>query len=152
MLALLVAPAPDGYLKQSALKFLNPYLNLLFIQNDWGFFSPVGLSAQVQYLVVDKAGVEHAFEPTQQFGWYDPTALWKKDRIRTVSSEPAVFADGMAAFLCKKHAELNAETIVLIKIDQQREFLPEDHLNGMHPMDSDFSLKEELKRHTCSSV
>ena len=149
MLALTVAPAPDGYLKKSALAFLNPYLNLLFLQNDWGFFSPVGLSQQFRVVIKDSTGKEHRFSPTQQVNWYDASALWRKDWFRTVSGEPEKFANASAATFCKTHAILKPKTVVLMRIQQNKEFLPTDYLDGKNPFDPEFSSTEEIKKFQC---
>jgi hypothetical protein len=148
-IAMVVASAPDSLLTHSARALFNPYLTLLRLDNNWGFFAPeVPIGYQFRYAIEDAAGRRHDFTPDEALSRFHPNSIWLRDRYKTIMQEPEVYAEAAAAAICREHAALRPVAVTLIEVEQ-KEFWPEDRLNGKHPLDPEFVNVTELKTVPC---
>ncbi len=148
--AMVVAPAPDdSELVKSVRALFQPYLTLFRLDNHWDFFAPnISGNSAFRYVIKDSSGVGHTFMPMSKWNWFHPTSIWFHDWYDTVLDEPDVYGDAFARILCKEHAELNPVSIVFQEV-KEREFWPEDLLNGKHPMDLEFVDVTPVKNVKC---
>ena len=148
-LAMVVAPAPDNNITERLRPLLQPYLTLFSIDTRWDFFAPdVSRKNQFRYVIRDSAGKEQTFVPSDELNRLSPSFTWFRLWYVTVMDSPDVYGDTFAAFFCRKHAALRPASITLLEI-QEGYFWPHDHLNGKHPLDSEFITVNTLKRVPC---
>ena len=154
-LAIIIGPAPPSPITQSLRPLFDPYLGLLYLDNDWGFFSPVVMSSQFRYTIEDGTGKRHAFTPTEGLSWYHPNSLWTRDKYSSAYTSDKKFSEfygnSIAVSICRDHAALNPTVITLLMVVQTTEFWPSDHLAGKHPLDPEFARTHVLKNHQCSN-
>jgi len=149
-ICLIVGPAPHRSAIALALRpLVNPYLDLISLNVEWGFFAPVGDATEFRYLIIDSAGKTHTFRPTSGLTWYHPSKLWTIDRYRTIMQRPDVYGDRLIAEYCRKRAALNPVEIKLLQVMQEKAFLPLDHLAGKTPLDPEFATTETLRTKKC---
>ena len=150
-MALIVGPAPrESDIAKALRPLTNPYLDLLYLNVGWGFFAPVGMTAEFRYTVVDAEGKSRVFSPTRGLHFAHPHTLWLKDRYRTVSQHVDAYGRAAAAEFCRKHAALKPVEIALYEIEQEKEFTPKDHLAGKTPLDAEFATKIKLADYKCT--
>jgi len=150
-LALIVGPAPQGSVIARAVRpYVEPYLNLIYLNVGWGFFAPVGMTSEFRYVVVDEAGKKHTFMPTRGLHWYHPSKLWIKDRYRTISQFSEHYGDALMANYCRKHASLKPVEIILLDVIQEKLLRPKDHLAGKTSFDPEFATTHTLRSKKCS--
>jgi hypothetical protein len=148
-LAMVVESSPDSVITRGARLLFHPYLSLFGLDNNWGFFAPnVNEGVQFRYVVEDAAGDRHTFIPADALSRFLPTSIWVKDRYKAVMTLPETYGDAAAASLCRDHASLHPVTITLLKIEQ-KDYWPEDRLNGKHPLDPEFVDVNTLKTVRC---
>jgi hypothetical protein len=148
-LAMVVAPSPDSDLKRSLVRVLHPYLTLFKLGNTWDFYAPnVGYGQQFRYIVEDAAGQQHAFVPTDAWGWADPRYWWYTAWFNVIVDSPDDQGELVVSLLCKTHAKLDPVSITLMQV-LQKDFAAEDQLSGKSPMDAEFVTVNILKRATC---
>lgn len=148
-IAMVVATAPDSLLTHSARALFGPYLTLLRLDNNWGFFAPeVPTGYQFRYAVEDAAGKRHEFIPDQALSRFHPNSIWLRDRYKAVMQDHDTYADAAATAICREHAALRPVAVTLMQAEQ-KEFWPEDQLNGKHPLDPEFVNVTELKTVPC---
>lgn len=149
VIAMAVAPAPDSQIKRSVGVWFNPYLTLLGLDNEWGFFAPdIPASFEFRYVVEDAVGKRHEFDARDQWSSLQPTFIWFMDHYKTVMESVDELGEIAVAALCKEHASLNPVSVTLIDV-QQKEFTPEDRLNGKSPLDPEFIELEPLEPVRC---
>jgi hypothetical protein len=148
-IAMVVATAPDSQITQSARSLFNPYLTLLGLDHNWGFFAPeVPTGFQFRYVVEDAAGQRHSFTPDEALSRFHPNSIWLRDRYKIVMRDPDTYAKAEVAAICREHASLRPIAVTLIAVDQN-EFSPADRLQGKHPLDPEFVSVTELKAIPC---
>ena len=148
-LAMLIAAAPDSKLTASARTLFNPYLMLLGLDSQWGFFAPdVPNGHTFRYIVEDAAGNRRTFTPGEQWSPLQPTFIWFKDRYKTVMESFEDFADAAVASICKEHADLKPVVVTLVDVTQ-KDFSPEDRLKGKSPLDPEFLEAQEMDPIRC---
>ncbi len=150
-LAMAIAPAPENSMTEQLRVLLQPYLTLFSLDTKWDFFAPdTGKKNQFRYVIRDGAGKEQTFVPADELNRFSPTFSWFRLWYVTIMDSPEVHGDSIAAFFCRKHAALRPASITLLEI-QEGEFWPADHLNGKHPLDSEFVTVNTLKSVKCPS-
>jgi hypothetical protein len=148
-IAMVVATAPDSHLTQSARPLFNPYLTLLGLDHNWGFFAPeVGSGFQFRYVVEDAAGTRHAFTPDTALSRFHPKSIWLRDRYKAVLQDPDTYAKAEAAAICREHASLRPVAVTFIEA-AQNDFSPADRLQGKHPLDPEFVTVTDMKPIPC---
>jgi hypothetical protein len=148
-LAIVIAPAPDNNMTGRLHLLLQPYLTLFSLDTRWDFFAPdVSGKNQFRYVVRDSAGKEQTFTPSDELSRLSPSFNWFRLWYVSVMDSPELHGNFIAAFFCRKHAALRPDSITLLEI-QENYFWPRDHLNGKHPLDSEFVAVNTLKRVTC---
>jgi hypothetical protein len=148
---LIVGPAPrESSIAQALRPLVDPYLDLIYLNVEWGFFAPLGMTSEFRYIVVDGTGKEHTFRPTKGLAWYHPSKLWIKDRYRTIAQYSDIYGDRLIADYCRMHANLRPVEIKLIELSQVKEFRPKDHLAGKTELDPEFATTETLRTGKCS--
>lgn len=151
-LCLIVAPAPTGSAIAKSLRpWVGQYLGVIDLNVGWGFFAPVGMTAEIRYVVIDDSGKKHTFMPTRGLPWYHPSKLWIRDRYRSISSNPEKFGDALIQDFCTKHAALNPTAIELIRVEQTKDFLPQHQLAGKNALDPEFATTTTLRAGSCPS-
>lgn len=151
-LAMFVAPMPDN---STALRwfrsFMNPYLHLLKLDNQWSFFAPnVGKQFQFRYIVEDAAGVEHQFVPLNEPSWSLPKYVrWREFKYLYdgVLDDPESRVQ-VVPQLCKKHASLKPVAVSFVLVEEL-DFWPEDFRKGHRPLDPDFVRVSRLTNTSC---
>jgi len=148
--AIIIAPAPDNsVIAVAARPVFQPYLSLFRLDNPWDFFAPsVETGAELRYVLDDARGTRHTFVPTQELSWYLPAYFWYRSWYYGIMDEIDTYAEGAAAFFCRKHAGLRPVAITFVEY-QQSDFTPDDQLAGKHPTDSEFVTAKVLKRVPC---
>lgn len=156
--AMVVAPAPAGSGTVLSLRVpLQPYLSLFRLDNGWGFFVPVGKHSQFRYVIEDAHGNNHTFLPTETYEPIGDTdwpllnyVWWRgfKYMYEGIMEVPEARADVAGAYLCRRHASLEAVAVTLIDV-QELDYWPEDYLRGKHPLDPEFVTENTLVRIDC---
>jgi len=148
-LAITIGPAPESNMTEGLRLLVRPYLTFFSLETKWDFFAPnVGKKNQFRYVVHDSAGNEQTFVPADELNRFSPSFNWYRLWYVTIMDSPDIHGDSVAAFFCRKHAALRPVSITLLEI-QEGDFFPDDHLNGKHPLDSEFVTVNTLKRVTC---
>ena len=83
--------------------------------------------------------------------WYHPNYFWYRSWYYGVIDETDTYAEGAAAFFCRKHAALHPVAITFAKYDRLY-FAADDHLSGKLPTDPEFLTETELNRATCPAL
>jgi hypothetical protein len=147
--AIVLAAAPDSVIADSARSVFNPYLSLFRLRNEWSFYAPdVRVEPEFRYVVADAAGQQHTFVPADKLSRYLPTDIWVKDWYIYVMDHSDTYGKFVAGYLCREHAAMHPVSITLLEIDQ-RDFKPQDQLNGKHPFDPEFLDKKTLATVQC---
>jgi hypothetical protein len=148
--AIIVAPAPSNSLTDSFRRVLQPYLTLFRLDNEWGFFAPnIGAGTLFRYVIEDKAGGTHTFNPAEQLSWYHPNYFWFRSWYYAIMDDPDLYADDAAARLCKEHADLQPVAITLMEVEE-KEFKSSDLLAGKVRTDPEFYTVTTIKRDKCA--
>jgi hypothetical protein len=148
-LAMVIAPAPESEVTRLARLALQPYLTFFRIDNQWDFFAPsVGEGSRLRYDIQDKTGKLHVFLPADELRWYHPSFLWFRSWFYRVIDDPDNFADGAAAFFCRKHAALQPLAITFYEIQEER-YTREDYLAGKKRMDQGFFSIQMVRGMRC---
>jgi hypothetical protein len=146
-IAMVVAPASAASaIAQSLRVVLTPYLTLFELDHKWQFFAPnIARGDQLRYVIADASGRRHTFVPSANWHWFY-TALLGWDQ--SVLDDPDTYAAPVATFLCREHAALRPVSITFLQV-QEKEFTPEDHLNGNRPLDPEFTTVHAVRRIKC---
>jgi hypothetical protein len=147
--AMIFGPAPESGISLAAQRLQQPYLTLFRLDNAWSFFAPeVPAGTIFRYVVEDRHGTSHTFDPTGGLGGRSPAYVWFTSWFDEIARAPEVFGDAAAQFYCRKHAALQPVSVTLLSF-RQKQFLPEDHLAGRHPLHPDFLTETKLKQVAC---
>jgi len=149
-LAMLVGPAPDTSEGLSGLRaLLHPYLMLFAMDNQWDFFAPsINAGYKLDYEIESQDGTTHTFVPENDLNWYRPSFIWFTEWRDAIVDNPELHALAAATPFCREHAALRPAAVTLVKIEQ-KEFWPQDYLDGKRPFDPDFVTERMLKRVPC---
>jgi hypothetical protein len=149
-LAMIVAPTSDtSAVSQALRRVLTPYLVFFELDHSWRFFGPeVGRGEQLRVVISSQSGQQRAFVPSAEWHWFHPGILGWDERVM---HETEVYAPPFVTFLCRKYAALEPTSISIFRV-QENEFRPEDHLNGGHPLDPQFTTVQFVKSLACSST
>jgi hypothetical protein len=150
-LAMLIAPAPDSSEAVKTLRVaLQPFLSLFRLDNTWDFFAPdVGTGSLLRYIVEDSRGSRHVFTPIQEMNGLHPSSYWFRFSHNAVMKFPETYADPAAAVLCEQHASLHPVSVLLVQVEEEGNFRPEDRLAGKRPTDPEFVTSSILKKVEC---
>jgi len=147
--AMVIVTSPDSAIVQSARAIVGPYVTLLRLDNNWGFFAPeVGLGEQFRYIVEDAAGTQHTFAPGAQLNRFLPSHIWFLDRYRNIMEDVDIYGDVVAAQLCRDHASLRPVSITFLEVEQ-KDFTAADWRSGKRPFDPEFLEVKTLKTIPC---
>lgn len=150
-LAMVVAPAPDSYLWQVLRIVQQPYLTLFRLDNQWDFFAPdVGEGSRFRYVIEDKDGQRHSFDPADRLSWFHPAFFWMRSWYYGIIDDPGLYGDAAAARLCKQHADLEPLAVTFYDVQEER-FRREDLLAGKSRSDPEFFTIKTVKRIRCPS-
>jgi len=148
-IAMIIAPAPDNSAAVEPLRSLfRPYLSLFKMENTWGFFENIPRGPQFRYVVEDAAGKQHTFVPMDDFKWYHPRYNWFKMKYWAAMQSPELNGEFIALSSCREHAALNPASVVLLLVTE-KDFRPEDLLQGHRPLDPEFVTVDTLMRVDC---
>ena len=149
--AMVIESAPDSAATRAVRHIFQPYLTLLGMENNWGFFAPnVHVGTQFRYVVEDAAGKRSSFTPGDQLSRFHPISIWFKDRYKSIMDYPDAYGDAAAASLCQEHAALHPVAVTLLKVEQKG-YWPEDRLAGKHLLDPDLVDVQILKTVQCQA-
>ena len=147
--AMIVGPSPKSTITDAARVVLDPYMTLLRMDNVWGFFAPnVNAGSHFSYEIEDSQGKTITFTPAEALSRFHPNSIWMTDHYQRVLEEPDVYGDVMGAELCLKHASLNPVKVRLFQ-RAQKEFWPENQLDGEHPFSSGFVTEKTARTVNC---
>jgi hypothetical protein len=91
------------------------------------------------------AGQRHTVVPSDKWSWFHPAILvWDQ----FVLDEPDTYAAPYAAFFCRQHAALRPVSITFLRV-KEKDFKPEDHLQGNRPLDPEFTSVHAVRRIRC---
>jgi hypothetical protein len=149
-LALVIAPAPSSSLLIGTLRdLMQPYLTLLRLDNDWGFFGPNVLpGSEFQYVVEDADRKTHDYSPSDELSWFHPSMYWFRSWYGSIISFPDLYADAAISYFCRKHADLHPVSVTLLDY-RGTGFTREDYLAGKRPMDPEFYVVHTVKEAQC---
>ena len=149
-LAIIFAPAQHSRAGVAPLRsVLHPYLTLFALDNYWTFFAPnVNGGYQFRYRLEGADGRRFMFIPIEDESWYSPRFWWIKQWQDAIVYNPEINADLAGRLLCREHPSLQPIAVTLIKIEK-KDFSPEDHLRGSHPLDLEFVNEKIVKRVPC---
>lgn len=148
-IAMLLAPVPNNNVTVAAFRYLfQPYLAFIGLDNNWDFFSPIGIGHQFRYVITDAAGKEHTFAPIEQFAWFQPTHRWHEKIYDQIMYEPEVYGEYFALAFCRKHAALKPVSIRLLA-RQEAAFFPADYLSGQDRWGDEFIIMHIRKERAC---
>lgn len=146
-LAMVAAPASDASATMQSLRLLlGPYLTLFELDHTWQFFAPdIARGDQLRYVITDASGQRRTFVPSEKWSWFHPAILgWDQ----SVLDEPDTYGGPLAAFFCREHVALRPVSITFLKVEE-KDFKPEDHLNGNRPLDPEFTTVHAVKKIRC---
>jgi hypothetical protein len=150
--AMALTVLPSSAISTTVRAIFAPYITLLRLDNDWGFFAPnVGAGYSFRYVIEDANGGFHTFAPADALSRYSPASIWFRDRYRTIVTAPRIFAKTFAESLCRKHAALRPVSVTLQSVDQL-DFWPEDRLAGKSPFDPEFVNVRTLRKAPCAAT
>ena len=149
-IAMLVAPMPNkSEMAQSLRALFEPYLTLFRLDNEWGFFSPdIGKWDQLQYIIEDAAGQRHTFVPVDEVNWFRPLYRRLGYWYGQIMESPDAYADFAAQYFCRKQAALKPISVTLLQV-VERDYWPDDRLQGKQPRDPDYVTVNTLKTVEC---
>ncbi len=148
-LAIVVAPAPGSYLSDALRTVMQPYLTLLRLDSQWDFFAPnVGEGSRLRYIVEDKDGRQHTFNPAKQLSWFHPNYFWVRGWYYAIMDDPEIYADAAIERFCKEHAALHPVAVTLLEMQEER-FTREDFLAGKDRNDPHFFNARTIKHAQC---
>jgi hypothetical protein len=147
--AMLIAPAPKTYATEAARIVFGPYLQLLGLDNPWDFYAPaVGYGRVFRYVIEDKDGKEHTYTPINEVNWLLTSYWWSTAWYEAIWRAPQALGGPFVEMVCQKHKLLHPVSVRLIGI-QQKDFTPNDYLNGHRPLDDDFFAENDLGAAQC---
>jgi len=150
--AMVLGPFPDSEISRSLRVLWRPYLTFFRLEASWAFFAPsIGMQRLVHYVIEDADGKKHTFEPTiavnhhfhPKYSWF--SFIYEGAFI----DHPDIFGKAPVALLCQKHALLRPVSITVFHVQQEKNFWPQDHLRGKHPLDSEFVTTYRRQVATC---
>jgi len=138
---LLLAAGPASDLVTDAYQVAYPALEMANVNNDWGFFSPdPGPGDLPRYEVIDGEGKTHRFSWMEALDRWDPAYFRYTTLLVNVIDDAEAYGDGAAAYLCRKHADLEPRKIVFT-VAHQVDRPPADVLDG-HGITDDMPLEK----------
>ncbi len=151
-LAMMVSPSPIGSEMVDRLRYVfHPYMALFRLETPWNFFAPVGKHAQFRYVVVDAAGTEHTFVPSEEPSRSLSRYVWWRELKYFndgIMASPDFRGDAAGALLCARHAALKPVSVTLLEIDEQS-YGPADELLGKQPLDPPYAVVVPLRSVAC---
>jgi hypothetical protein len=141
-LALVIGPSPQSHLRDNLFGYFQPYLSLFRLNNAWAFYAPEPeLGSVVNYKVIGEDGDAQEFDVYNdqldrwsasyfRFNAFFNNIYWQSEVYRR-------YRNSYIQYLCRRHAALNPESIVLVRINQTR-LTHEDYLKGARPLDPEF--------------
>jgi hypothetical protein len=150
--AMMVSPAPTGSEIVYALRSVfHPYLVFFRLETPWNFFAPVGKHAEFRYVVVDAAGKEHLFVPSEEPAQSLSSYVWWRELKYFndgIMASPEFRGDAAGALLCQRHAALKPLSVTLLEVAEQN-YGRVDELLGKHPLGPEFTVVVPLRRVAC---
>jgi hypothetical protein len=151
-LAIMVGPAPrDSDMARALRPLIDPYLNLIYLNVDWGFFAPVGMTFEIHYKIENAAGKTHNVYPTRGMTDFHPSTLWTKDHLRGVAeglkNEGA--KQRIIAGICTRYVAMKPVKITIVETKEEKYFAPTDYLAGKKVLDKEFASVEILGAGVC---
>jgi hypothetical protein len=150
--AMMVSPAPNGSEIVYALRLVfHPYLAFFRLETPWNFFAPVGKHAEFRYVVVDGAGQEHTFVPSEEPARSLSRYVWWRELKYFndgIMASPQFRGDAAGALLCQRHAALKPRSVTLLEVAEQN-YGRADELLGKRPLDPEFAVIVPLRSVAC---
>ena len=147
---MIMAPAPEtSEGLEPLLALLHPYVTLLQLDNEWDFFAPnINTGARLRYVLETEDGTTRTFTPLDEYNWYFPYFMWNSEWQDAILESPDVNARIAAALFCQQHAALKPVAVTLVEVTQ-KDFTPQDYLDGKRPFDPEFVTENTIKRFSC---
>ena len=150
-IAMVLGPMPDSEISRSLRVLWQPYLILFRLESTWSFFAPeIGKHFQFRYVIGGADGKKYTFVPANDLNRFHPSYRWYKDMYQLVFiGSPEIFGDNPIVLLCRKHALLHPISVTLIQVKEERDFWPQHHLDGKHPLNPEFATESLLRSKAC---
>lgn len=147
--AIVLGPAPASYLAGELYPWYKPYLELLHLDNPWGFFAPDPTYGRaVRYVVEDRAGARHEFRLTEALARSQRAYLrYTSLSSSLIPAEPR-FLRSAADYLCREHAALRPAHVVIV-LRHQSLITPDDYLQGLRPLQDGVTESQALDPLPC---
>ena len=148
-LAIIFAPAQHSRAGVRALRLvLHPYLTLFALDNGWTFFAPNIIAGYQFRYRLEEADGTRMFIPIENESRYSPHFWWIRQWQDAIVYRPQINADLAGRLLCREHPSLHPIAVTLMVVEK-KDFNPEDHLRGNHPLDREFVNEKIVKRVPC---
>lgn len=150
--AMVLTPAPASYLKGLAYPLFEPYVTLFHLDGQWAFFAPnPDAGRQIRYMLLDGAGTRQEFRLTEDLPRASPTFFRYTSLFSAITPDKPSFVASMAAFLCRRHADLKPKRLTFLLREQLR-LSPESYLQGHRPLDEDYIRVRTLPPVNCAGT
>lgn len=133
--AVAIAPYPDSEIRRVLYPLFEPYLRLGYLDHRWTFFGPRPDAGRlVRYEVLLDDGVVRELTLSEAVEWGTPGWFrWLRLFDRVSAGDLALQRSG-AAYLCRRHADLQPRAIRFVVVHQLTP-TPELYLAGVRPTD-----------------
>ena len=127
-LMMFIGAAPGSDTMGKIYPKIEPALDTLNIDNEWGFFAPnPDPGTLVRYRVTDGEGTVHEFNMTEAADALDPAYLRYTTLYVSIVESPDEYEVGAVKYLCRMHADMDPRAIAFVHIEQDvvthKEFL-----------------------------
>ncbi len=141
--AIVIAPAPDSYLRRQIFPFFESYVKLFRLDSHWSFFAPDPASGiLMRYRVADAAGKIQVFKLTEKLKRSDPVFMRMTSIYNKMPDANSSFLQNAANHFCKSHSDFNPVKIQFIEGHQIR-FSPWAWRASKRPLEEE-SMKIKL--------
>ena len=132
---MLVAAGPASWTMAKIYPVFKPFLRLVNLEHEWGFFAPdPGTGHFVRYEVRDADGKKHKFELTEALARWDPAYFRLTSMYTKYSYKDSDYAELAVATLCRRHADLRPRRARFV-VAHQVEVSPDEFREGKGTLD-----------------
>jgi hypothetical protein len=148
-MVLVLAAMPDSYLSSQVYPFVRPYAEFLHLDGGWAFFAPDPTAGRaLRYRLEDAQGRRTQMLFSEAVPRSDPAYLRFTTLASSVDGDSPALMNSVAQMLCRKHTAQHPVRIVFTVVKQLR-MTPEQHAEGLRPLDSSLVELVEMPPVTC---
>jgi hypothetical protein len=132
---MLIGAGPGSDTMSKVYPVVEPLLDFLNIDNEWGFFAPnPDVGTVVRYRVVDGSGATHELELHESLDRLDPMFLRYTTLYIAIVENADDYEPGAVRYLCRRHADLEPRSIAIV-VAEQAVVTPEEFVAGTGILD-----------------